>query len=514
MSVLAPLALAAVVAATPLELEYQGIRHVVRHFERAGRTPPEGDRSLALAARALAQESVKGDSADTLALSEALSDAEGWDPNPRALILRGDPPAEALRSLLLREDFGAEPATHVGMGAAFDGDQAALVLVLSQRKVDLNPFPRSLPAPGTSRQLCGQLRGSLQRTEVYVTLPSGKVEQPGVTPGGPRFCASLHFSLAGRYTVEIIGYGPSGPEVAGLFFVQAGGTRQVGRVSRPPEPTTVADARRAVVDRVNALREAHELRPLALDDFLTKIAQSYSEQMASQGFFSHVTPKGQTMRVRLRQAGYMYKMAGENLAIASGPLAAHFAIEQSPGHRKNLLEPGYTQIGIGVVFQKLPDRDQAVLTELYAAPDREVLVLVDASIQRDDPSLRTRAQEDPSAGDFPLADAYRALQARRSSNRLPPLERDDTLEVLARDLAEQAQELKELHLDLPNEALVFAQLHGLAGLTSKLLQVESPAELQGKDVTVGADRTRVGIGGIRETGGKRYWVAIIYGASR
>ena len=509
MIVIASLTLALAVATTPLALEYQGIRHVVRQFEHAGRAAPAGDRALALAARALAQQSVKSDSADVLAMSEALSDAGGWDPNPRALILRGHPPAEALRALLQREDAGEAPATHVGLSAALDGDQAALVLLLSQRKVDLEPFPRSLAAPGTSRPLCGQLRRPLERAEVYVTLPSGKVEKLGVS-NGLRFCATLEFSLAGRYTVEVVGHGPAGAEVAALFFVQAGGTREPGKTSRPSEPTTVAGARRAVVDRINALRQAHGLRTLALDDFLTKIAQSYSEQMASGGFFSHVAPKGQTMRMRLRQAGYLYQAAGENLAIASGPLAAHFAIEQSPGHRKNLLEPDYTLVGLGVVFQKLPDHSQTILTELYAAPSRELRLVVDASVPRDDPSLRTRAQDEPGAFDFPLDAAYRALAAQHASKGLSSPQRSDVLEVLARDLAEQAQEIQSLELELSGEALVFAQLHGLSGLTVKLLQVEQAAALQSADVARG---TRVGIGGVRGED-NRYWVAVVCGDVR
>lgn len=511
------LVLSAIAAVSPLDVEYQGTRHVLQQFDRAGREPPRGDRALAAAARMVAQEALKSATgADLYAISQTVSDAQGFDPNPRTLVLRASPASELFGALLLREYFGVEPATHLGLAAAFDGDRGAIAVLLTNRRVELDAFPRKLPAAGGSRPLCGALREGFERPEVYSTLPSGAVDRLEPSRDGRRFCAVIPFPAVGPYTLEVVAHGPSGgAEVVGLFFVDVGGTWQRDRHARLPEPTSVAEARAAVVQRINALRRAHQLSALSPDDFLNKIAQRYSEQMSGQGFFGHVAPEGDTMRSRLRAAGYTYQLAGENLAVASGPLAAHFAIEQSPGHRKNLLEPQYSQVGIGVAFQKRQGREQVLVTELYATPSREVAVATNAPLQREDPSLRTRALEEPGANDYQPEPAYRSLAERRGGLQLAPLERSQVLEVIALDHAQLASELSDPRLELSGDARVFAQLHGLEDLAVEIVHASRKDELPRPAGSAAAHRQRVGIAGVKGVGDdERYWVALVYGSAR
>jgi uncharacterized protein YkwD len=83
--------------------------------------------------------------------------------------------------------------------------------------------------------------------------------------------------------------------------------------------------------------------------------------MASQGFFGHVAPDGQTLTDRIAAVGYYNRSLsadcncvkgyalGENLA--RGQKTAKEAVDawlKSPGHRKNLMDPAYTDTGIGV----------------------------------------------------------------------------------------------------------------------------------------------------------------------
>ena len=156
--------------------------------------------------------------------------------------------------------------------------------------------------------------------------------------------------MAGRYTVELVGRGARGPEVVALFVVDVGGGAPPREEPREAlvEPTTVEEARTAVLARINALRLAHKLPQLYPDPGLTRVAQAYSERMAREGFFAHVAPDGSDLRGRLSAAGIRYRTSGENLGLASGPLAAHQGIELSPGHRGNLLGAQFTLAGLGV----------------------------------------------------------------------------------------------------------------------------------------------------------------------
>src|SRR5205823_2566665 len=210
----------------------------------------------------------------------------------------------------------------------------------------------------------------------------------------------LTFPVAGRHTVEVIGRGPRGPEVVSLFFEQVGAAGKKDARSHTDEPRTLDAARVAIVERVNALRKGNALSALGRDDALDAIAQAYSDRMSRENFFAHVAPDGTDLRSRLTDAGYLYHASGENLGMAGGPLGAHFGIELSPGHRKNLLDPAFEKIGVGVTWKQVSDRTQAIVTEVMASP------------------------EDTHAD--PLTEAYDAIAAKRGELKLSKLSRSRT----------------------------------------------------------------------------------------
>jgi uncharacterized protein YkwD len=431
------LALSALLAAAPLppaSLEQQASLYVLREFERVGRRAPQADPALGAAARRLAQEALRDSpsgAVELLALTEAVSDAGGADPSPRSYVVRAWEREHALWTLQGRKDLNQEPTSHMGVGAAVDGARAAIVVLLADRKATLQRFPRTLEKAGTTQSLCGELLPPLRQPELYVTQPDGRVERfPLTREAGSSFCSRLVFPAVGRYTVELIGRSERGPEVAALFLVDAGG-RQRGQREHQVEPTTVDEARQALLARINALRHAHGLQPLQLDDALGAVAQAYSERMAREGFFAHVAPDGSDLRRRLTEAGISYRTAGENLGLASGPLAAHFGIEHSPGHRSNLLGPHFTRAGIGVAFQKVDGRDQALVTEILSTGAPLAAPEVD-----------------------PLTEAYRTLSSHRAARGLPPLQRNPVLEQIALDHARRA-----LALDQPRVQLSGSKVH-------------------------------------------------------
>ncbi len=359
-----------VVSLTPPEMEQRAAQHLARDFERVGRSAPTLDESLNGAARALARQALERsakEAANALAVSQAVSDANGYDPSPRALVIRGSPPDQALSSFLARTDANDEAASKMGVGASIQGDRAALVALLATRKVSLKPFPRAAK-PRSSHQLCGELVEPFRSADVFVTRPDGQVDKIPLALKDARFCAKLQLTSTGRYSIEVVGSGPQGPEVAALFFVDAGASK--GREQRAAfsEPPSLAQARLAILARINAVRKVHALRPVELDEALNSVAQAYSERMSSQNFFSHVAPDGSDLRKRLQSAGYGYRVAAENLGLAAGALAAHSSIEQSPGHLRNLIDGRHARLGVGVAYQKVDGQPQAVVTEILAQP--------------------------------------------------------------------------------------------------------------------------------------------------
>jgi uncharacterized protein YkwD len=109
---------------------------------------------------------------------------------------------------------------------------------------------------------------------------------------------------------------------------------------------TLSPSERTLVAAVNDLRAAHNLRPLAVDTTLVRAARDYSATLIRRDVFTHGS-----LGSRLARYGARGPVFGENLAWGKGPSATARGVVKgwlaSPGHRANLLRPGWTRIGIG-----------------------------------------------------------------------------------------------------------------------------------------------------------------------
>ena len=104
----------------------------------------------------------------------------------------------------------------------------------------------------------------------------------------------------------------------------------------------------SVLNEVNKLRQDRGLNTLHLNEKLCASSFAHSKDMNERQYFSHVSPDGNAVDVRVVQAGYAYDTTAENIAV--GVLSAKQVVEEwmnSPGHRKNILAADYEEIGIG-----------------------------------------------------------------------------------------------------------------------------------------------------------------------
>ncbi|MBP2586673.1 uncharacterized protein YkwD [Streptomyces sp. PvR006] len=104
-----------------------------------------------------------------------------------------------------------------------------------------------------------------------------------------------------------------------------------------------------VVRLVNVERAAAGCKALTVDADLTEAAQDYTDAMAATGDFSHTGTDGSQPQDRIEAAGYTWSRSGENIAKGQADAAAVMdAWMHSPGHRANILDCGFTEIGVGV----------------------------------------------------------------------------------------------------------------------------------------------------------------------
>jgi len=335
---------------------------------------PRVSGALVAAARLLARAAEGGtDPTRRRAVRDALARALAYDAAPRIYMARGSTPvfSEGLEDAL---GPGLGSATHVGAGVVErDGGFVAVVLA-SVRGARLDAFPQRVP-PGARVPLSGQLRAGLCDARVFVTRPSGRVQELAA-PRGVRFRVALSFEEPGRHTVEVLAEGPEGPTVAALFPVAVGeASIEEPRADAADEPRADAAEERAadparaeaaVLAALQNLRAKRGLSPVVLDPTLTAVARRHSEAMRAAGTIGHAVQGSPAPDERLRAARLPYRRLYENVAAAATALEAHAAAEASPAHLRNMLEPGIRKVGIGLARElSASGRTRVYLTELF-----------------------------------------------------------------------------------------------------------------------------------------------------
>jgi uncharacterized protein YkwD len=107
---------------------------------------------------------------------------------------------------------------------------------------------------------------------------------------------------------------------------------------------------RQILDLTNVIRCRYKLPTLSWYDKASLVARSHSKDMEMNHYFNHVSAtSGMDPFQRLKQAGVHYLLAGENIAAGfPDAIEAYESWMNSPGHRKNILEKGFRQLGVGV----------------------------------------------------------------------------------------------------------------------------------------------------------------------
>ncbi|RZB13961.1 CAP domain-containing protein [Streptomyces sp. F001] len=112
-------------------------------------------------------------------------------------------------------------------------------------------------------------------------------------------------------------------------------------------PASGAVAR--VVSLVNSERSKAGCSPVTVNAKLTKAAQDHSADMASHKNMSHTGSDGSDPGERITRAGYNWRTYGENVAYGySSPEQVMAGWMSSPGHKRNILNCGFKEIGVGL----------------------------------------------------------------------------------------------------------------------------------------------------------------------
>jgi uncharacterized protein YkwD len=119
----------------------------------------------------------------------------------------------------------------------------------------------------------------------------------------------------------------------------------------------------------NAVRTQAGLKPLALNDELSAAATKKAANMFQENYWAHFGPNGERPWDFIKQSGYQYEFAGENLA--KNFLFSRNVVDawmNSPTHRENVLRKEYTDVGYAVVNGMLNGEETTLVVQMFGTP--------------------------------------------------------------------------------------------------------------------------------------------------
>jgi uncharacterized YkwD family protein/spore coat assembly protein SafA len=173
---------------------------------------------------------------------------------------------------------------------------------------------------------------------IFSALPAYAAENTyTVSPGDSLWI------IANKYYLELDEVIAANPQLQDPDLIYPG-----DQVAIPTAGKKVQDFAEQVQTLCNKEREKQGIKPLKLGRDITRVAQVKSDDMARGNYFSHQSPTYGSPFDMLKKYGVTYKTAGEN--IAKGQKTPEMVVAswmKSEGHRKNILNPNFKEMGVG-----------------------------------------------------------------------------------------------------------------------------------------------------------------------
>lgn len=129
-----------------------------------------------------------------------------------------------------------------------------------------------------------------------------------------------------------------------------------------------------IIYMLNKQRVEEGLEILKENTELTQAAKLKAKDMMGKNYFGHSSPSGVLAWDFIKEVGYDYDIAGENLAIGFlDSSEVHRAWNNSSLHRQNLLDPRFKEVGVAVLRGEFGERETTIVVQLFGKP-QEALV--------------------------------------------------------------------------------------------------------------------------------------------
>jgi hypothetical protein len=244
-----------------------------------------------------------------------------------------------------------------------------VAVVMADALADLAPLPLRARV-GQWLRLDARLLVGARVAELLLLGPEGVPRRvPGSLVGG-MFHATFSLDAPGLWRLQLLldaGAGPRPALEAWMFVDVDPGLDEVLRAA-PGETVSVPagagrdQLRAALSQMIDVGRRTQGVPSLRRDAALDDLAQAHADAMSRRGQTAHDVGDGDPV-TRVARAGVAARRVGENVARAKSIARAHRVLWDSPSHRGNLLDAGFSVLGIGVAQD---DAGDVWVCELFA----------------------------------------------------------------------------------------------------------------------------------------------------
>lgn len=153
------------------------------------------------------------------------------------------------------------------------------------------------------------------------------------------------WKLAVRYQVGLSEIIAANPHIADPHWIYPGDILYI-----PLTDTSITDYEAEVIRLVNVARAQNGLSPLSANWQLSRVARYKSQDMHDKNYFAHTSPTYGSHAQMIKNFGITCRTSGENIAKGyQTPQAVVDGWLNSPGHRANILNASFKEIGVGYV---------------------------------------------------------------------------------------------------------------------------------------------------------------------
>ena len=234
----------------------------------------------------------------------------------------------------------------------------------------------------------------------------------------------------------------------------------------------------------NEDRSKAGITPLTEDTHLARAAQLKAEDMAAKGYFAHVDHEGRQPWHWLKQVGYEYTYAGENLAVNfTDSEDVEEAWMNSPTHHANIVKAQYTRIGIGVAKGMYKGEETTFVVQFFATPRAAAAPVAEPVLVSEEIPTAVAITE-PDQPDTQVLGVEVGTVMPQSPEELPMLETEYEAMVQAEAAKSDIEEASAPALSFfaqvassPTHTVIYI-LAGLAALMSVLLLIALATHLR------------------------------------